>query len=92
MRYGWPILLLVSSLGCERKAPGPQECLQFAYRAYGISDPSLLELRPGIADKIDDLIQRCLTTPFDRELIACVDANLPMRACLIEFQARRVTR
>jgi hypothetical protein len=45
--------------------------------------------RPMEDSEIAELIQLCLTTPFDRALIRCVDDGRPPRLCLDEFENRR---
>ena len=73
---------------CERKAPGPDECQAFAYRALGIRESRDLML-PGAMDKAEDLTRDCLTTPFDRTLLRCVEETGRARYCLEDFQSRR---
>jgi hypothetical protein len=80
--------LAASGLGCQRKAPGPDECVAFAQRAVGVVHPAQLR-QPAVRERIDDLTTRCLTTPFDRELLQCVELTQRTRACTFEFEARR---
>lgn len=75
-------------LGCQRKAPGPDECVAFAYRAVGVVHSAQLR-QAAVRERIDDLTTRCLTTPFDRELLKCVELSERPRACLLAFEARR---
>jgi hypothetical protein len=42
------------------------------------TDPDL-ELR--LKDEVDDLTARCLTTPFQRSLLRCVDEGGQLSAC-----------
>lgn len=89
MRWTLPICLLTAlDLSCQRKAPGPDECVAFAYHALGVVTPAQLR-HPELRTRIDDLTTRCLTTPFDRELLQCVEATGRTRACTVEFEARR---
>lgn len=48
----------------------------------------MLLQRPMEDREIAELIQLCLTTPFDRALIRCVDDGRPPRLCLGEFENR----
>jgi len=80
--------LAVLGLGCQRKAPGPDECMAFAYRAVGVVHAAQLR-QAAVRQRVDDLTTRCLTTPFDRELLQCVELTQRTRACTIAFEARR---
>jgi hypothetical protein len=82
------ISVLAACGGCERKAPGPAECVRFAYLAYGVArvDAAL----PGrIQGHVDALIRTCLTSPYDRMLLQCFEETRQMRTCLREFEARQ---
>lgn len=81
-------LLAVLALACQRKAPGPDECRVFAYRALGLRHAEQLRL-PEVRERFDTLTTRCLTTPYDRELLQCVELTGRTRACTISFEARR---
>jgi hypothetical protein len=80
--------LALLGLGCQRKAPGPDECLAFAYQAIGVVRPEQLR-RVEVRERINELTTRCLTTPFDRELLQCVQLTGRARACSASFEARR---
>jgi len=86
-------LLVAASVlpSCERKAPGPRECEQFALQALGVPEDARL-LPPRIADAVDELTVKCLVTPYDRELVRCVDEGNEVRRCLLEYQSRVETR
>jgi hypothetical protein len=73
---------------CQRKAPGPLECQEFSLRAVGVTERRSLE-RPDVKDAVDELTVRCLTTPFDRSLLRCVEERGQLNRCFIEFRARR---
>lgn len=94
MRRVSRILLLAAALsavptgaGCARKAPGPDECLAFAYRVVGVRHPAQLEF-PRVRARVDDLTRKCLVTPYDRKLLRCVELGIPAGACMREFDAR----
>ena len=65
----------IASSGCERKAPGPEECARFAdllVRGQSAAFGMLLPVTPSMLAKIDSVTQSCLTEPYDRELLDCV--------------------
>jgi hypothetical protein len=75
-------------LGCERKAPGPKECLAFAE----VTAPTLgngPRSAEGIAADVERLTRQCLTTPYDRELLQCVERGWELGRCEYEFRLRR---
>jgi hypothetical protein len=76
---------------CQRKAPGPEECVHYAYRAVGVVQAEELE-RASVREKVDELTRICLVTPFDREFISCVEATGRTRACGAEFGYRQRER
>lgn len=83
-----PLLLaMIVAAGCHRKAPGPEECVAFAMREVGVETQEQLDY-PGVRDRVDELTTECLLTPYDRELIACVERGQPQRYCLREFELR----
>jgi hypothetical protein len=85
-------VMLLSALGvaaCTRRAPGPAECERFALQVTGVSDARMLAV-PRIKAGVDDWTVRCLTTPYDDELLACVDRG--ERGCYQRFAARHPER
>jgi hypothetical protein len=80
------LLALVS--GCEREAPGPIECRQFALSAVGVTRREQLAA-PHVNQKVEELTRECLTEPYDRELLRCYRLGAPARACQYEFKVRR---
>jgi len=77
-------LALVGALGgglaCQRKAPGPDECLAFAkiwlqQRKF----ESVLAQAPDRA--FDELVLSCLTEPYDRTLVECVISRQRPERC-----------
>jgi hypothetical protein len=74
-------------LGCERKAPGPFECA--AYAQAFVRDPGDDErLTLELESKIDAVTQLCLTTPYDRQLIACAQSTGRARDCFDAYKRR----
>lgn len=88
MRWAIYCCFLASfGLGCQRKAPGPEECRAYAYRAVGVTRTEQLR-RAEVRESVDDLTVKCLTTPYDRELLQCVEATGRVHACTRAFSAR----
>jgi hypothetical protein len=81
-------LALGAGLSCERRAPGPDECQAFARQALGIP-AQVQQLPPRYQSAVNELTVRCITTPFDRELLGCVDAGRSAQRCLLEYERRR---
>jgi hypothetical protein len=76
-----------SLVDCERKAPGPTECAWFAEAFIGMArDDERATFREQAA--IDEVTQLCLTTPYDRELIACSQSTKRARACFDAYKVR----
>jgi hypothetical protein len=80
-------LLGVSTLGCQRKAPGPEECARFAEAVVGVHR----YITPVMAAQIETQTRECLTRPYDRELIDCVILTRQARGCLAAFRARNAS-
>jgi hypothetical protein len=89
-------LVALLAIGCERVAPGPDECVAFAQAWLHARRPaSRLEADTAF----DELVRRCLTEPYDRELVDCVVGSqvrgsqamsgLSQERCRIDY-ARRV--
>ncbi len=94
---GWSCAAVGMSmlLGCARKAPGPTECHGFALRVAGVPSASReqeLALTPLVRKAIEEVTVRCLTTPYDRELLACVEGGRDVRGCFAAFRARHPER
>jgi hypothetical protein len=83
--------LLVAAValpGCERKAPGPAECLAFAYHVHGVTNGQDVRLARVRAD-VDELTRECLVTPYDREYLRCILESGRVRWCQAAFAQRR---
>ena len=73
-------------MGCQRALPGPDECVAFAESWLRARRPAT-QLEADNA--FDELVRRCLTEPYDRELVACVVAGQNQERCRVDY-ARRV--
>ena len=86
-----PLLFLLAS-GCARKLPGPAECRAVALASIGV-DPStpasLLAQDRRLEARAEDITRRCLTTPWDYQLLNCLGTGGSSRVCLSSFEARR---
>jgi hypothetical protein len=91
--FGWLAVLCAgfASLGCTRNAPGPEECARFAEMAEQLSGSGPL-MTPQIQAEIDELTRQCLTKPYDRALLSCVEATRQTRGCLESFRLRTEQR
>jgi len=83
---------LVGGSGCARKAPGPLECERFSHRLFGIRDGRQLAV-PVLRDRVNQITVRCITTPYDRELLDCVEGGLASGdVCMAAFRVRHPER
>lgn len=86
LRVAGPVWLAVSSMSCERKAPGPDECVAFAEAWMRARRPAT----PLDADNaFDELVRRCLTEPYDRELVTCVVGGQNQERCRVDYARRK---
>jgi hypothetical protein len=89
-RPAWHVLpaalLGIVSIACARAAPGPDECVAFA-KAWLAVRPAASPLENETAH--DELVRRCLTEPYDRELVTCVVGGRNHERCRVDY-ARRV--
>lgn len=79
----------ITLLGCQRRAPGPPECQRAALQALGSPDPGLLRA-PRVRDAFDEELTLCLTLPYDKALLRCLDRGQDPRLCRLDFDRRRV--
>ena len=89
LRAGLLALLLFTALasaGCQRRAPGPSECQQHALRVVVERVGPLTT--PQAEQAYESEIARCLTTPYDRQLVRCVEERGPTRRCYEDFERR----
>ena len=88
LRVLGPALLGLAVLaGCERRAPGPEDCVVASMRLLGVTDERYLEV-PRVKQAVDNVTFQCLTTPFDRQLTRCLEERHGDENCLLEFRAR----
>ena len=79
--------------GCARKLPGPAECRAFALESVGIepSTPATaLAYHPALEARADEVTRKCLTTPWDYQLLNCLSNGGSTGLCLSRFEARRL--
>ncbi|HEX4341416.1 MAG TPA: hypothetical protein VH062_36155 [Polyangiaceae bacterium] len=84
-------LLFVFATGCERRAPGPDECHELAVAwVLGVHSAQLQghQLGDAAEQAILERTTDCLTTPYDKELVQCVTIGSSPRTCLTGFEAR----
>lgn len=83
----WTVAALgLLAAGCQRTLPGPDECVAFAESWLRVRRPAT-QLQADTA--FDELVRRCLTEPYDRELVACVVGGHNQERCRVDY-ARRV--
>jgi hypothetical protein len=78
---------MLSFAGCQRKAPGPDECVAFA-KVWVQQDKISLRRALVGADPFDELVRDCLTTPFDRALVECALEGTAPQRCRAEYRRR----
>jgi hypothetical protein len=88
---GQAIVALGIFSGCERQAPGPSECVEFA-RAWFRAHRAELGQGMGADDAFDELVRRCLTEPYDRELVTCVVTGQAQDRCRVDYARRAESR
>src|SRR5437773_6340848 len=87
-------LVLLPLVGCQRKAPGPDECHELAVRWVeamrgGGPRVNFGTRRLHVLGHDEAVLERtttCLTTPYDRELVACVQARGAVVQCYQAFE------
>ena len=81
------LVLSITLVACQRKAPGPSECSELARNLVGVRDERMLQIA-RVQKAVDEITLRCLLTPYDRELVRCFEESGLRQQCLIEFQRR----
>ena len=86
-----PVLFCALALsGCQRKLPGPTECRNFALVSVGFEPGTPMATvirRPKLAAKAEEITRQCLTTPWDYQLLQCLQIT-GGRSCFISFERR----
>ncbi|MCB9580253.1 MAG: hypothetical protein H6717_24705 [Polyangiaceae bacterium] len=54
----------------------------------GVRDARLLQ-DPRVQSTVDHITVECLTTPYDRALLQCIEAGADPRGCLLSFRERQ---
>jgi hypothetical protein len=82
--------------GCARKAPGPTECRNFALSMFALRSEEDLggasRRELAVRDQVDELTRECLTLPYDRGYLRCLEETRHTVACRRAFERRRATR
>lgn len=93
-----PIVALAFALlsACERKAPGPRECRSVALSLSGLRSEEHLggatRRELAIRDQVDEDTRECLTLPYDKSYVRCLEETGRTRECRSAFERRRVAR
>ena len=84
------------AVGCARKAPGPTECRNFALSMFALQSEDDLggatRRELAIRDQVDELTRECLTLPYDRGYLRCLEETRHTMACRRAFERRRMSR
>ena len=83
--YAALALLAPLLLGCQREAPGPEECALFA-EAWVVHGRMPT---PAMQANVDTAVRECLTRPYDRELMQCVLTLREVPPCWEAFRRRK---
>ena len=74
---GWLLAMVAGLVGaCPRKAPGPDECHALSLSMLGVDERIAAKI-PSIERAAGSLTIACLTIPFDRELVSCMEHRTP---------------
>lgn len=86
-----PFLFVALALvACSRRLPGPTECRNFALASVGFQPGTPMAVviqRPKLAAKAEEITRQCLTTPWDYQLLQCLQMT-GGRACFVSFERR----
>jgi hypothetical protein len=88
-----PALFCIAGLGnagCERRAAGPEECLRFA--EVWLGRPAGEAPSGAEEDPFREQVLKCLTVPYDRELVRCALAGETKQTCMAGFLQRSEAR
>lgn len=86
------LLLGLAGSGCQRKAPGPAECVRAAEILTKQPDGGALKTTSdsdfGGKLAFEKIVKRCLVSPFDRQYVDCLQGQEPKRQCLAGYRRR----
>jgi hypothetical protein len=71
--------------GCSRRAPSPEQCVQFTEMTFGVQLDDIA-MAAGAKATFDRLVVTCLTAPFDRRVFDCAQASHQPMECLRRIQ------
>jgi hypothetical protein len=81
------VVALWSAGGCQRKAPGPDECRKLALAAAGVERRE--DVRSSeLLSRVDLLTRECLVTPYDRTFVRCMEETRHYPVCRRDFARR----
>ena len=83
--------LALAANSCERQAPEPEQCQVAAARLLGILHSEQLG-HPLIRAAFEEKTNECLTLPYDRVFVKCLESRRHPQICAIDFQDRRKMR
>ena len=91
--HRWATLgvLFFAAVACERKAPSPDECVDYALITFRVHHPNRSPAVLEDKDEVDANVVKCLTT-LDKELVACTKRRPGSRSCDLEFIERERRR
>jgi hypothetical protein len=85
----------VFAIACARKAPGPTECRAFALTMFALRSEDDLggasRRELAIRDQVDELTRECLTLPYDRGYLRCLEETGRTVSCRRAFERRRTS-
>jgi hypothetical protein len=84
-------VLLVGCVSCRGKLPTAGECETLALRSLGVKSSADLE-DPRVLRAVQKVTTECITTPYDREFLRCVEEMRELSACALQFKARTIRR
>ncbi|GEM_PF-2541374 len=84
-------LLCGQIIGCASELPGPLECERMAQRLVGKTEGKLTH-SPRLNRVIAKLTQACLTTPFDRRAVSCIEKTDDLKSCIEQLAYRAPER
>lgn len=78
---------LLMGWGCEPKLPTPTECELMSLQATQVRDAHQLR-NPRVRQAVELLTHQCITVPFDREMLRCMEESGSLELCFHQFMSR----